>query len=102
MRELISELKGAWRTGKLEFPMGKPWFRVTGRAVEPVTSEGWFAFYAIFTWVIGATYYAFTGRDPVGLPLGALLPVLGLASLVLFVVGCAICVLKTDFPRHRE
>lgn len=100
MKELLSELKDAWRTGKLELPIGKPWFRVIGRAVEPISGEGWFAFYAISTWIIGATYYAFTGRDPVGLPLGALLPVFGFASVVLFVVGCLICILKTDFPRR--
>jgi len=54
---VLSGLKNAWRTGKLELPLGKAWFRVIGRAVEPVTWEGWGAFYVIFTWIIGGAYY---------------------------------------------
>ena len=82
-------------------PIGKPWFKMTGRAVEPVTWEGWVAFYAIFTWITGAAYYAFTGQDPVGLPVGApALQVLGILAVIAFVVGLAVCALKTDFSRQ--
>jgi hypothetical protein len=84
-----------------QLPIGKPWFKLIGRAVEPVTWEGWAAFYAIFTWITGALYYAFTGDDPVGLPFGgATLQVLGILTVIAFVVGVAVCVLKTDFSRQ--
>lgn len=98
MRELLSELNNAWRTGKVAIPMGKPWFKVTGRSVEPVTGEGWWAFYLVFTWIIGGVYFIATGRDPLGLHIE--LPFLSLAALVIFVVMTAICVLKTDFSRR--
>ena len=98
MRELLSELKNAWRTGKVELPMGKPWFRVIGRGVEPVTGEGWAAFYVILTWIIGGGYYVATGRDPLGLQID--LPFLSLFALVLFLVCALICILKTDFSRR--
>lgn len=78
--------------------MGKPWFRVVGRAVEPVTGEGWIAFYVLITWIIGGTYYVFTGRDPLGLQID--LPFLGLAALTLFAVCTLVCILKTDFSRR--
>jgi hypothetical protein len=98
LRELLSELKTAWRTGKVELPMGKPWFRVVGRGVEPVTQEGWFAFYAIITWVTGGTYFLVTGRDPLGLNVGGV--PLQVAALVAFIVCSLICILKTDFSRR--
>ena len=86
---------------KQQRPIGKPWFKVTGRVVEPVSWEGWVAFYAIFSWITGAVYYAFTGRDPVGLPFGGqALQILGILAVIAFVVGTAICVLKTDFSRQ--
>ena len=86
-----------------QLPIGKPWFKVVGRSVEPITWEGWAAFYAIFTWIIGGTYYAFTGRDPMGLPFGGLaLQVLGILAVLAFVVGGAICVAKTDFSRQDK
>jgi len=87
----------------LSSPIGKPWFRVIGRGVEPITWEGWGAFYALFTWVIGGTYYAFTGRDPLGLPFGGVpLQILGFLSLVVFVAGALICILKTEFSRQDK
>lgn len=86
-----------------QLPIGKPWFKVVGRSVEPITWEGWAAFYAIFTWIIGGTYYAFTGRDPLGLPLGGLaLQVLGILAVLVFVVGGVICIAKTDFSRQDK
>ena len=95
---MLSGLKNAWRTGKLELPLGKAWFRVIGRAVEPVTWEGWGAFYVIFTWIIGGAYYLATGRDPLGLQIDV--PVL--LALGLFVFCALICILKTDYSRKRE
>jgi uncharacterized membrane protein len=86
-----------------QLPIGKPWFKVVGRSVEPITWEGWVAFYAIFTWIIGGTYYAFTGRDPLGLPFGGLaLQVLGILAVLVFVVCGVICILKTDFSRQDK
>jgi hypothetical protein len=86
-----------------QLPIGKAWFRVIGRAVEPISWEGWVAFYALFTWIIGGTYFAFTGRDPLGLPIdGVLLQALGILALLAFVVGSVICVLKTDFSRQDK
>ena len=80
--------------------MGNAWFRVVGRAVEPVTWQGWAAFYVMITWIIGGAYYAFTGRDPLGLQID--LPLLKAASLAIFVACAVLCVLKTDFSRGRE
>ena len=99
MRQLLSELKTAWRTRKVELPIGKAWFRVVGRSVEPITWEGWGAFYVILTWIIGGAYYAITGRDPLGLQMD--LPLQDLLALALFVVCGLICILKTDFSRGR-
>ena len=100
MKELIFELRKAWRTRTIEFPMGIAWFRVVRRGVvEPVSGEGWIAFYVLITFIIGGTYYLFTGRDPLGLNLD--LPFLALASLALFIACTAICILKTDFNRRR-
>ena len=83
-----------------QLPIGKPWFKMTGRVIEPITWEGWIAFYAIFTWITGALYYAFTGQDPVGIPVGAAaLQVLGILAVIAFVVGMAVCVIKTDYTR---
>jgi hypothetical protein len=98
VRELLSELKSAWRAGKVELPMGKAWFRVVGRGVEPVTGEGWAAFYVIITWVTGGSYFIATGRDPLGLNIGGV--PLQIAALALFMVCAAVCVLKTDFSRR--
>ena len=98
MRELLSELTAVWRTGKVEFPMGKPWFRVVGRSVEPVTGEGWIAFYVLMTWIIGGAYFLATGRDPLGLNVGGV--PLQVAALVAFIACAALCVLKTDFSRR--
>jgi hypothetical protein len=78
--------------------MGKAWFRVVGRAVEPITWEGWAAFYVLITWIIGGTYYLITGRDPLGLQIDV--PFLGLLSLAFFVVCGLVCILKTDFSRR--
>jgi hypothetical protein len=84
-----------------QLPIGKAWFRVIGRTVEPISWEGWVAFYALFTWLIGGAYYAVTGRDPLGLPIdGSLLRVFGFLALLVFVVGGLICVLKTDFKEQ--
>jgi hypothetical protein len=83
-----------------QLPIGKPWFRVIGRTVEPITWEGWAAFYVILTWITGGTYYAFTGRDPLGLPIdGVLAQGLGLLAIVAFVACALTCILKTDFSR---
>ncbi len=98
MKELLSELTAVWRTGKVEFPMGKPWFRVVGRSVEPVTGEGWIAFYVLMTWIIGGAYFLATGRDPLGLNVGGF--PLQVAALVAFIACGALCVLKTDFSRR--
>jgi hypothetical protein len=85
-----------------QLPIGKPWFRVVGRAVEPVNWEGWAAFYVMMTWIIGGAYWAFTGRDPLGLPFdGVLLQVLGFLAIVAFVACALTCLLKTDFSRQR-
>ena len=83
-----------------QLPIGKAWFRAAGRSVEPVTWEGWVAYYVVLTLIIGGAYYAFTGRDPLGLTNGGL-PLVGLGFLVFFVVGALICVLKTDFSRQN-
>ncbi len=98
MRELLAELTTVWRTGKVELPMGKPWFRVAGRSVEPVTGEGWIAFYVLMTWIIGGSYFLATGRDPLGLNVGGV--PLQVAALFAFIACGAICVLKTDFSRR--
>jgi hypothetical protein len=100
VKQLIVDLKNAWRAGKVEFPLGEPWFRVIGWGVEPATREGWAAFYVMITWIIGFSYFAVTGRDPLGLPIGGA-PLVALA-FVAFVACAAICVLKTDFSRNRE
>jgi hypothetical protein len=85
-----------------QLPIGKPWFRAVGRGVEPVTWEGWAAFYVMLAWIIGGAYYAFTGRDPLGLPFdGVLLQRLGHMAILAFVACALICILKTDFSRKR-
>ena len=80
--------------------MGNAWFRVVGRTVEPVTWQGWAAFYVMITWITGGVYYAFTGRDPLGLQIDV--PLLGAASLAIFVACAVLCVVKTDFSRGRD
>jgi hypothetical protein len=70
--------------------------------VEPVTWEGWIAYYVILTWIIGGAYCAFTGRDPLGLPIdGVLLQGLGVLAILAFVACGLTCILKTDFSRQR-
>ena len=80
--------------------MGTAWFRVVGRSVEPITWQGWAAFYVMITWIIGGAYYLITGRDPLGLQLD--LPFLEAASLATFIACGVLCVLKTDFSRGRQ
>jgi hypothetical protein len=80
--------------------MGKAWFRVVGRGVEPVTWQGWAGFYVMITWIIGGAYYGFTGRDPLGLQIDV--PLLGAAALAIFVACGVLGVLKTDFSRGRD
>ena len=101
MKQLFADVKNAWRAGKVELPRGKPWFRVVGKGVEPTGWQGLAAFYVIITWIIGGSYYAVTGRDPLGLPTGGV-PFLAFASLAAFVVCGLICILKTDFSGNRE
>jgi len=98
VRQLLTELKTAWRTKKL--PVGKAWFRVIGRGIQPVAGEGWVAYYVIITWIIGGTYYLFTGRDPLGLNVGGF--PLQVGALATFVACGLVCVLKTDFSRRPD
>ena len=79
--------------------MGKAWFRVVGRAVEPISWEGWAAFYVLITWLIGGAYFLATGRDPLGIDIGGF--PLQVAALALFMACALICILKTDFSRRQ-